>query len=126
MSDQGDTHLATDALELALGRRQPDAGLLHRSDRGAQYASHAYRELLAHHGIAGSMSGKEDGLDKAVAERFLGSVQRERTSTRSYRTRQAARTDRIDYIERFSNRGRQQSYLGYVSPKAYEKIVRAA
>ena len=111
---------------MVLGRRQPDAGLLHQSDRGAQYASHAYRELLANHGIAGSMSGKGNGLDKAVMERFLGSVTRECTSTRYYLTHQAARADIIDDIERFSNRGRKHSYLGYVSPNAYEKIVRAA
>ena len=58
MSDQVDTPLVRDALEMALGRRQPGAGLLHHSDRGSQYASHASRSLLAEHGIACSMSGK--------------------------------------------------------------------
>jgi putative transposase len=82
MRDHVDTQLVADALEMALGRRQPDAGLIHHSDRGSQYARHAYRELLANHGIACSMSGKGDCLDNAVAERFLGSLQRERTSTR--------------------------------------------
>jgi putative transposase len=126
MRDHLDTQLVTDALKMALGRRQPGAGLIHHSDRGSQYASHAYRGMLADHGIACSMSGKGDCLDNAVAERFLGSLKRERTSKRYYRTRQEARDDIIDYIEMFSNSWRKHSYLGYVSPNAYEKIVRAA
>jgi transposase InsO family protein len=126
MSDHLDTPLVTDALEMALGRRQPDAGLMHQSDRGSQYASHAYRGLLAEHGLECSMSGKGDGLDKAVAERFVGSLKRERTSERYYRTRQEARDDIIDYIEMFYNRWRKHLYLGYVSPNEYEKIARVA
>jgi len=126
MRDHVDTQLVVDALEMALGRRQPDAGLIHHSDRGSQYASHAYRELLANHGIACSMSGKGDCLDNAVAERFFGSLKRERTSTRYYLTRQEARDDIIDYIEMFYNSWRKHSYLGYVSPNEYEKIAQAA
>jgi putative transposase len=126
MSDRVDTPLVTDALEMALGRRRPPPGLVHHSDRGSQYASHAYRELLADHGMTCSMSGKGDCLDHAVAERFFGSLKRERTSKRSYRTRQEARDDVIDYIEMFYNSWRKHSYLGYVSPNAYEKIAQAA
>jgi putative transposase len=126
MSEQMDTHLVRDALEMALGRRQPEAGLLHHSDRGSQYASHVYRELLADRGIACSMSGKGECLDNAVAERFFGSLKRERTSKRHYLTRQEARDDIIDYIEMFYNSWRKHSYLGYVSPNEYEKIARAA
>jgi putative transposase len=126
MSDHVDTQLVTGALEMALGRRQPAAGLIHHSDRGSQYASHAYREMLADQGIACSMSGKGDCLDNAVAERFFGSLKRERTSKRYYRTRQEARDDIIDYIEMFYNSWRKHSYLGYVSPNEYEKIAWAA
>jgi transposase InsO family protein len=126
MSDHVDTQLVTGALEMALGRRQPEAGLIHHSDRGSQYASHAYREFLADHGIECSMSGKGDCLDNAVAERFFGSVKRERTSKRYYRTRQEARDDLIDYIEMFYNSWRKHSYLGYVSPNEYEQIAQAA
>ena len=126
MSDHVDTQLVMDALEMALGRRRPPIGLVHHSDRGSQYASHAYRALLADHGMTCSMSGKGDCLDNAVAERFFGSLKRERTSKRSYRTRQEARDDVIDSIEMFYNSWRKHSYLGYVSPNAYEKIARAA
>jgi putative transposase len=72
------------------------------------------------------MSGKGDGLDQAVAERFFGSLTRERTSTRSYRTRQEARDDVIDAIEMFDNSWRKHASLGYVSPHAYENIAQAA
>jgi putative transposase len=123
MSDHMDTQLVPDALEMALGRRQPNAGLIHHSDRGSQYASHAYRGLLAAHGIDCSMSGKGECLDNAVAERFFGSLKRERISKRYYVTRQEARADIIEYIEMFYNSWRKHSYLGYVSPNEYEKIA---
>jgi transposase InsO family protein len=126
MSDHVDTPLVRDALEMALGRRQPGAGLLQHSDRGAQYASHAYRSMLAAHGIAGSMRGKGECVDKAVAARFFGSLKRERTSQRSSVTRQEARDDLIDYIEMFYHSWRKHASLGYVSPNEYEKIAQAA
>ncbi len=121
MSSRIDTTLVQDALEMALGRRRPSAGLMHHSDRGSQYASHAYRDLLKKHGIACSMSGKGDCLDNAVAERFFGSLKREWTAHRYYDTRQEARDDIIAYIEMFYNSTRKHSYLGYVSPNDYEK-----
>jgi putative transposase len=126
MSDHIDTQLVTKALAMALGRRQPPAGLIHHSDRGAQYACHAYRRLLADHGVQCSMSGKGECLDNAVAERFLGSLKRERTSHRYYTTRQEARNDVIDYIEMFYNSWRKHSYLGYVSPNEYETFGQVA
>ena len=126
MSDHMDTQLVRDALEMALGRRKPRAGLIHHSDRGSQYASHAYRGILADHGLVCSMSGKGECLDNAVAERFFGSLKRERTSTRYYRTRQEARDDILDYIEMFYNSWRKHSYLGYVSPNEYEEIRQVA
>jgi putative transposase len=111
-----DTTLVHNALERALGRRRPSAGLLHPSDRGSHYASQAYRTLLADHGIIWSMSGKGDCLDNAVAERLWGSVKREWTSHCAYAPRQEAQADIIAYIEMFSNRQRKHSSLGYVSP----------
>ena len=126
MSDRIDSNLVTDALKMALGRRHPAQGLIHHSDRGSQYAAHAYRGLLADNGIRCSMSRKGDCLDNAVAERFFGSLKREWTANRFYATHQEARDDVIDYIERFYNSRRKHSYLGYVSPNEYEKIAQVA
>jgi putative transposase len=126
MSSQIDTTLVQDALQMALGRRNPSAGLLHHSDRGNQYASHAYQGVLAAHGIRCSMSGKGECLDNAVAERFFGSLKQERTSHSNYATRQEAKDDIIDYIEMFYNSTRLHSYLGYVSPNDYEGLAKAA
>ena len=125
MSSRINTTLVKDALEMALGRRRPSSGLIHHSDRGSQYASHAYRDLLKAHGIECSMSGKGDCLDNAVAERFFGSLKREWTSHRDYATRQEARDDIMAYIELFYNSTRKHSYLGYVSPNDYEKSALA-
>ena len=126
LSSHIDTELVQGALEMAIGRRHPEAGLIHHTDRGSQYASHAYRDILRDHAMVCSMSGQGDCLDNAVAERFFGSLKRERTSQRYYETRQEARADVIDYIEMFYNSTRLHSYLGYMSPNAYEKMPRAA
>jgi transposase InsO family protein len=123
MSEQVNTELVNQALERAVGRRQPARGLLHHTDRGSQYASHAYRDQLRRHGMICSMSGKGDCLDNAVAERFFGSLKRERTSQRDYETCQEARNDVMEYIEMFYNSRRLHSYLGYMSPNAYEKMT---
>ncbi len=96
---------------------------IHHTDRGSQYASYAYRDMLSENGMVCSMSGKGDCLDNAVAERFFGSLKRERTSHRNYETRQEARDEVmlgveltfIDYIEMFYNSTRLHSYLGYTN-----------
>jgi putative transposase len=108
------------------GPRHPAAGLLHHADRGSQYASDAYQDLLVAYGIVCSMSGKGECLDNAVAERFFGSLKREWTVRRSYTTRRGVSDDIITYIEMCYNSRRQHSYLGYVSPNAYEKLARVA
>ena len=122
MSSRIDKILATDALEMAIGRRRPSVGLIHHTDRGSQYASHVYRDMLGAHGMVCSMSGKGECLDNAVAERFFGSLKREWTSHRDYATRQEARDDIIEYIEMFYNSKRKHSYLGYLSPNEYEEF----
>lgn len=122
MSSRIDTELAKDALQMAIGRRAPSPGLMHHTDRGSPYASHAYQSLLKEHGMTCSMSGKGECLDNAVAERFFGSLKREWTSHRYYETRQEARDDIIEYIEMFYNSNRKHSYLGYVSPNEYEEF----
>jgi putative transposase len=126
MSSHIDAALVQEALRMALGRRQPAAGLLHHSDRGSQYACQAYQQLLTDAGMRCSMSRKGDCLDNAVAERFFGSLKRERTAHCQYATRQEARDDVIDYIEMFYNSTRQHSYLGYISPNEYESLRQAA
>ncbi len=126
LSSQIDSELVKGALEMAVGTRRPEAGLIHHTDRGSQYASHVYRDLLGEHEMICSMSRKGECLDNAVAERFFGSLKRERTSHQYYETRQEARDDVIDYIEMFYNSTRKHSYLGYVSPNEYEKMPCAA
>ena len=126
MSRRIDTTLVQDALRMALGRRHPSAGLMHHSDRGSQYASHAYQDTLADHGIVCRMSGKGECLDNAVAERFFGSLTREWTAHHYDATRREASNDIVAYIEMFYNSRRKHSYLGYVSPNEYEKFARVA
>ena len=112
--------LVCDALQMAIWRRRPQAGLIHHSDRGSQYASKAFRRLLKAHGIEGSMSRKGDCWDNAVVESFFSSLKKERIKKRIYKTRDLAREDIFDYIEVFYNRRRRHSYLGGVSPEAFE------
>jgi len=126
MSAHIDSALVHEALRMALGRRSPTPGLLHHSDRGSQYACHHYQRLLATSGIRCSMSRKGACLDNAVAERFFGSLKRERMDLRHYATRQEARADVVDYIEMFYNSKRLHSSLGYVSPTAYEVSAKVA
>jgi putative transposase len=80
MSRHIDTTFVQDALKMALGRRNPSAGLLHHSHRGSQDARHAYQGGLAAQGIRCRLRGKGEGLDNAVAERFFGNLTQERTS----------------------------------------------
>jgi putative transposase len=126
MRNRIDTLLVEDTLRMALGRRQPAAGLLHHADRGSPYASHGSQDMLATHGIVCRMSRKAECLDKAVAERFFGSLTRAWTAHRYDATRQEARDAMIADIEMFYNSRRKHSYLGYGSPNEYEKCARVA
>lgn len=111
---------------MALGRCQPMGGLIHHADRGSPYACGIYHAVLAQSGMRCSMSRTGDCLDKAVAERFFGSLQGERTSLRPYASRQEAWDDLIDYIEMFYNSKRLHAYLGSVSPHDFERFGRVA
>lgn len=115
------TELIANALELAIDRRSPNSDLMHHSDRGSQYASQYYQELLQKFGITVSMSRKRNCWDNAVMERFFGSLKSERTDGVTYFTRQQARRDVIEYIEMFYNTDRLHSTLGYVSPAVFER-----
>ena len=113
--------LVGDALQMALGRRQPTLGLMRHSDRGSQYASIEYQAALKKMGIIVSMSRKGNCWDNAVMERFFGSLKSERTDQMNYQTREEAKSDVIDYIEMFYNSQRLHSTLGYVTPLQFEQ-----
>ena len=118
--------LATDALQMALWRRKPGRDLLHHSDRGVQYASGEYQEILREHGITCSMSGKGDCWDNAVAESFYATLEWELIENSDWHTHEEARRAIFDYIEVWYNRQRRHSSLGYTSPAAYEKQLALA
>ena len=90
--------------------------LIHHSDRGSQYTSYAFQELLADNNITPSMSGRGNCYDNAPVESFFGSLKAELVHHAVYRTRQEAMTDIFFYIEGFYNRTRRHSTLGYLSP----------
>ncbi len=113
--------LVCDALLMALWQRRPKKGLIHHSDRGSQYASHAFRKLLDTNDIVGSMSRKGNCWDNAVAESFFGTLKQERVQWYDYRTRREARQDVLQYITMFYNSYRLHSTLGYLCPNDYEK-----
>src|SRR3954451_15501148 len=118
--------LVTDALIMAIWRRgKPDA-LLHHSDQGSQYTSEPFQRLLAENGITCSMSRSGNVWDNAAMESIISSLKTERTARKTYRTRDEAKADVFDYIERFYNPIRRHSTIGYLSPVAFERKVRLA
>jgi transposase InsO family protein len=121
MSSRMKARLVCDALQMAIWRCRPKAGLIHHSDRGSQYASKSFSGLLKAHGILGSMSRKGDCRDNAVVESFFGSLKQERVQWRNYQTRSEAQQDILEYISMFYNSERLHSYLGYMSPNDYEQ-----
>lgn len=113
-------HLVVGALTMALGYRQPEGPLVHHSDRGPQYTSDDFRDICRDNGIECSMSARGSCYDNAVVESFFASMKRERCKRVKYKTREEAKADIFDYIERFYNRKRSHAYLGYLSPVQYE------
>ncbi len=121
MSRRNNRHLVLNALTMALGHRRPAATLIHHSDRGVQYLSDDFQDLLKQHGITCSMSERGSCYDNAVVESFFASLKRERIKRKKYKTRDQARADVFDYIERFYNRQRRHGYVGNISPVEFEK-----
>jgi transposase InsO family protein len=121
MSERIDRKLALDALRMALAQRRPPHGLIHHSDRGSQYASEDYQQLLAQHGLRCSMSRRGDCWDNAVAESFFASLKLELVYQVQWPSRAAARTALFEYLELFYNRRRRHSSLGYLSPVEFER-----
>lgn len=113
--------LVTDALMMALWRRGRPKELLHHSDQGSQYTSDQFQRLMADQGVACSMSRSGNVWDNAAMESFFSSLKIERTARKTYRTRDEAKADVFDYIERFYNAKRRHSTLGYLSPVAFEE-----
>jgi putative transposase len=115
--------LATAALTMAGEQRRPANGVLHHTDRGAQYAATLYRELLAGHGLTASMSRRGNCWDNAVVESFFHTLKTELVYHRHYMTREEARQDIFEWIEVFYNRTRRHSTLGYRSPAEFEAMA---
>lgn len=126
MSATMTAQLVTDALVMAIWRRgKPDA-LLHHSDRGSQYTAEPFQKLMADNGVTCSMSRSGNVWDNAVMESFFSSLKTERIARKVYRTRDQARADVFDYVERFYNPTRRHSTIGYVSPMEFERIAAVA
>jgi len=114
------------ALERAFEGRQPDAGLIHHTDRGSQYASRDYQSALKNRDAACSMSRAGDCYDNAVAESFFASLKKERLHRTHFATRTEAYDAIAEYIDGFYNPVRRHSALGYLSPIDYERSMTLA
>ena len=120
------SELVMDALVMAVWRRGRPRELLHHSDRGSQYTSQQCQRLMSEYGVICSLSRAGNVWDNAAMESFFSTLKTERTADKKYRTRDQARADVFDYIERFYNPRRRHSTLGYISPVAYEDKMRLA
>lgn len=119
------SQLVADALMMAVWRRGRPQELMHHSDQGSQYTSEHFQRLLAEQGITCSMSRAGEVWDNSAMESFFSSLKTERTARKVYRSREEARSDVFDYIERFYNPTRLHSTLGYVSPIQFEQARKA-
>jgi putative transposase len=126
MSASMTAELVTDALMMAVWRRGRPRELLHHSDRGSQYTSEQCQRMMAAYGIVCSLSRSGNVWDNAAMESFFSTLKTERTAGKVYRSRNAARADVFDYIERFYNPRRRHSTIGYVSPVDFEERMRLA
>ncbi len=109
--------LVADALMMAVWRRGKPNALLHHSDQGSQYSSEQFQRLMADSGIVCSMSRSGNVWDNAAMESFFSSLKTERTAGKIYRTRNDARADVFDYIERFYNRASEHPSVYVVEEK---------
>jgi len=121
LADHMRTELVTAALQMALANRQPAPGLVCHSDRGSQYTSAAYRDLLDRHGLRHSVGQPGTCWDNAVAESFFATLKNELIYVHVWATRQSARTAIFAFIEGWYNRFRLHSTLEYASPQVYEE-----
>jgi len=116
MRDHMSAELATSALVMAIQRQRPSVGLIQHFDRGSQYASRDYRDLLQAAGMRQSMSRKGCCYDNAPMESFFHTLKTEHVHHRQYQTRAEAQRDIFAFIEGFYNRTRLHSAIGYIAP----------
>jgi transposase InsO family protein len=118
-----ETSLVKEALERAQKERRPPPGLLHHSDRGSQYASHDFRQLLQSWRMEPSMSGPACCYDNAAMESFWSTLKTELVPQSPFENLTQARTAIFEYIQLFYNPKRLHSALGYQSPVDYENQI---
>jgi len=121
MGERLTRNLVSKSLFKAVAAKRPPQGLIHHSDRGSQYCSHEYRNLMNQFGLKVSMSGKGNCYDNAPMESFWGTLKQELIHHCRYKTRLEAIRDITEYIEIFYNRQRRQARLGFLSPVTYEQ-----
>lgn len=126
MDSRMPTSLVNDALTMAIWKRRPNAGLLVHSDRGSQYASDTFQQLLTQHGYRCSMSRKGNCWDNAPSESFFHTLKTELVHQEDFKTRSEAKHVIFEYIEVFYNRVRLHSSNDYMSPVDYESALPAA
>ena len=115
-----EAELAVSALRMALAERRPGPGLVHHSDRGVQYASYAYTEMLKQHSATISMSRKGNPYDNAACESFMKTLKYEEVYRNEYRDFNEARASIGEFLERVYNQKRLHSALGYLPPAGFE------
>ena len=120
------SELALNALKMAIRQRKPQPGVLYHSDRGTQYASKAYQDLLKAYKMRCSMSRKGNCWDNSVVESFFGTLKQEHIFFSDFDTRNEAKSSVFEWIEGFYNRERLHSTLGYQSPEEYERLAKVA
>jgi len=121
MGERMTQELVSQALFRAVQQKRPAPGLIHHSDRGSQYCSYNYQQLLEQFGMKASMSRRGNCYDNAPIESFWGTLKNELVHHCRYATRVEAETSIREYIEIFYNRQRRHSRLGYLAPAVFAK-----
>lgn len=122
MDSSMSAQLVVDALEMGFARRRPTEGLIHHSDRGAQYTALIFTANCKEAGIETSMGSKGCAYDNSAAESFFATLKKDLIHRQSWPTKEEARRAIFDYIEVFYNRKRLHSTLGNLSPEEFEMI----